>query len=145
MPVVSVYQQGTFRHHRHRFDRRSRKEREATRIVGIVGAPFDVDTFAIEVGRVIDEDHFRAAGTAGIAEESNLLAARAYVHRDFFTDLLEISRDLSNGAIQRNDHDYADSLPRLHISEPLNSFSKPARSRVRREFGSQVHDGDRIA
>ena len=95
MPVMSVEQQRTFHNHRYHFERCASKQRKAPWIVGIVGAPFDINPWPVEVRGVIDENHLRSFGDVGIAEKTNLLAARSDVHRYFSSDLLQVFRDVA--------------------------------------------------
>ena len=145
MPVMSVQQQRTLHDHRYHFESCARKQREAPRIVGIVGSPFDVDPGTVEVRRVIDENHLGSLRYVSVAEKTNLLAARSHVHRYFSSDLLQIFRDVARHAVQRNYHEDRNALSRLNVGKSLNGFREPAGSRVRCVFRSEVNHTHGVA
>ncbi len=145
MPVVRVHEQRSLRHHRNGFDRGACKERESARIVRIVRSALDINPFAVEVSRMIDENNFGSAHSIPVAIESDKLPARTDVYGYVIADLLEILRNLTDRAIQRNDDKYPDSLSRLNIRESLNSLCQPAGAGIGCILRGDVYDCDRIA
>lgn len=144
MPVVRMHQQGTIRYRRNCFERRARKQREASGIIGVIRTSFDINSLSIEVRRVIDEDHIGSALPVGIAEKADLLPPWPDVNSDLASDLLEVLRDTAYSAIQGNDNEHAHPLAYLHIGKSLNCLRQSARSRIRSELGRYVSNGNRL-
>lgn len=144
VPVVCVHQHRTFHHHRYDLESRAREQRKAPGIVRIVGTAFDIDPFAVEVRRVIDENHRRSFRDVSVAEETNLRYAVPRIPLRP-SDLLQVPGNPARDPVEGNYDDDGNALSRLDVRESLNGFREPARSRVRCVFRREVNHTDGVA
>jgi hypothetical protein len=142
LPVVGVEDQGGRRNPGQREQRGEGEERISMGVVRVVRAALTVETWPVEVLRVLDEEHVREARvTAGHGElvqtgEADLRPDR---HLEGIPDRDELEALVADRGVERHDQRRRHSGGRLILRDAGDRLAQTAGARERRQFWRQVN------